>query len=71
MAAASGVAGTARPRLPAETGRAGFPRPFLFVPVTRPGQLHEIIPFPKMHWVEGWTARAARMPRTPALKRCH
>ena len=28
MAAASGVVGTARPRLPCLTGRAGFPRPF-------------------------------------------
>jgi len=37
--AASGVAGTARPKLPAETGRAGFPRPFPYVPVTRPGPI--------------------------------
>jgi hypothetical protein len=46
MAAASGVVGTARPRHPAETGRAGFPRPFLFVPVTRPGSITRDNPVP-------------------------
>ena len=36
MAAASGVVVTAKPRPPAETGRPGFPRPFLFVTVASP-----------------------------------
>ena len=53
MAAASGGStavaaseGTARPRPPAKTGGAGFPRPFLFVPVTQPGSITRDNPVP-------------------------